>query len=163
MATPTFHRLKIASIDRETQDTSIISFDVPAELKDGFAFVPGQYLTLRADIDGVDTRRSYSICSAIDDKEIAVGITRIEDGVFSNYVMGLTAGDDMQVMTPQGRFQAPIGGTHEYLMLAAGSGITPILSITKSGVSTAKRKSVKAPITSLFTSPLGCWTISVYK
>ncbi len=132
MAKPNFHALTIADIDRTTQDTSIISFVVPDELTDAFAFVPGQYLTLRATIDGVDTRRSYSICSALGDAMISVGIKRIDDGIFSNFVMELNAGDVMQVMTPQGRFQAPIGGTHEYLMLAAGSGITPILSITKS-------------------------------
>ncbi len=132
MATPTFHPLTIADINRDTPDTSIISFVIPDGLKDAFAFVPGQYLTLRAEIDGVDTRRSYSICSALGDAHISVGIKRIEDGVFSNFVMGLNEGDVLQVMTPQGRFKAEIGGTHQYLMLAAGSGITPILSITKS-------------------------------
>ena len=132
MATPTFHHLKIAKIDRSTEDTSIISFDIPLELKDAFSFIPGQYLTLRAEIDGVDTRRSYSICSGLGDPYLSVGIKRIEDGVFSNFVMGLSDGDNLNVMTPQGRFQAPIGGKHHYLMLAAGSGITPILSMTKS-------------------------------
>ena len=132
MASPKFHNLKIAHIDRETTDTSIISFDIPQDLKKEFEFVPGQYLTLRAEIEGEDTRRSYSICSAIGDRYLSVGIKRIEDGVFSNFVMNLNEGDELSVMPPQGRFQAPIGGKHHYLMLAAGSGITPILSMTKS-------------------------------
>ena len=132
MANPTFHPLKIAHINRDTADTSSISFDIPEALKDDFAFVPGQYLTLRSEVGGVDTRRSYSICSALGDDRISVGIKRIEDGIFSNFVMGLKAGDSLQVMTPQGRFQTKIGGTHHYLMLAAGSGITPILSMTTS-------------------------------
>lgn len=132
MATPTFHEMTIAHINRDTADTSIISFDIPDALKEDFTFIPGQYLTLRAEVDGVDTRRSYSICSALGDPYLSVGIKRIDDGVFSNFVMGLEEGDTLNVMTPQGRFQAPIGGKHHYLMLAAGSGITPILSMTAS-------------------------------
>ena len=123
MAAPKFHQLKIANINRDTPDTSIISFDIPKDLKDEFKFIPGQYLTLRANIDGTDTRRSYSICSSIGDPYLSVGIKRIDDGIFSNFVMALDADDSLMVM-PQGRFQAPIGGKHHYLMLAAGSGIT---------------------------------------
>lgn len=132
MAAPKFHQLKIANINRDTPDTSIISFDIPEGLKEEFKFIPGQYLTLRANIDGTDTRRSYSICSSIGDPYLSVGIKRIDDGIFSNFVMALDADDSLMVMPPQGRFQAPIGGKHHYLMLAAGSGITPILSMTKS-------------------------------
>lgn len=132
MASPKFHPLTITSITPQTSASVVVSFAIPDELKADFQFTPGQYLTLRADIDGVDTRRSYSICSAIGDDALSVGIKQIPDGLFSNYVASLKAGDLLQVMTPQGRFGAPIGGAHHYLMLAAGSGITPVLSITQS-------------------------------
>jgi ring-1,2-phenylacetyl-CoA epoxidase subunit PaaE len=132
MAAPKFHTLKVTRINHETDDASIISFEIPDNLKDDYAFIPGQYLTLKTDIGGNDTRRSYSICSALGDPHMSVGVKRIKDGIFSNFVKKLKEGDEIQVMTPEGRFQAPIGGKHRYLMLAAGSGITPILSITKS-------------------------------
>ncbi|MEL6794685.1 MAG: 2Fe-2S iron-sulfur cluster-binding protein, partial [Pseudomonadota bacterium] len=90
------------------------------------------YLTLRAMIDGEDVRRSYSICSPVGAEGLEVGVKRIEGGAFSSHAMGLKAGDELDVMTPQGRFLAPIGGAHDYLLIAAGSGITPMVSIARS-------------------------------
>ncbi|MEM8753745.1 MAG: 1,2-phenylacetyl-CoA epoxidase subunit PaaE [Pseudomonadota bacterium] len=132
MAAPRFHRLKIAAVRPETSDAVAIRFEVPAALADDYAFTPGQYLTLRAEIDGEDVRRSYSICSPLGDEALEVGVKRIEGGAFSSHAMTLKAGDELDVMTPQGRFLAPIGGAHDYLLLAAGSGVTPMVSIARS-------------------------------
>lgn len=133
MAAPRFHTLEIAAVRNETPDAVAISFAIPEELSDTFAFVPGQYLTLRANVSGEDMRRSYSICSPLDETgRRTVGVKRIEDGRFSSFAQTLKAGDRIEVMPPQGRFTAQIGGEHDYLLLAAGSGITPCLSIAKS-------------------------------
>lgn len=133
MAAPRFHTLEIAAVRNETPDAVAISFAIPEDSRDAFAFLPGQYLTLRADIDGEDMRRSYSICSALGERDRrTVGVKRIEDGRFSSFAQTLKQGDRIEVMPPQGRFTAEIGGRHDYLLLAAGSGITPCLSIAKS-------------------------------
>ena len=133
MAAPRFHTLEIAAVRNETPDAVAISFAIPEDLSDAFAFVPGQYLTLRAEIGGEDMRRSYSICSPLSETgRRTVGVKRIEDGRFSSFAQTLKAGDRIEVMPPQGRFTAEIGGDHDYLLLAAGSGITPCLSIAKS-------------------------------
>ena len=133
MAAPRFHELEIAAIRQETPDAVAITFAIPDDQAEAFAFVPGQYLTLRAEIDGEDMRRSYSICSPLQEQgRRTVGVKRIEDGRFSGFAQTLKQGDRIQVMPPQGRFTAEIGGEHDYLLLAAGSGITPCLSIAKS-------------------------------
>lgn len=131
-AKPRFHELTIAKVEQDTSESVVISFLVPDSLKEHYRFTPGQYLTLRTTIDGDDVRRSYSICSALGAAELSVGVKRIEDGQFSTFAQTLSAGDTLSVMTPQGRFVAPIGGTHNYLLLAAGSGVTPVLSIARS-------------------------------
>ncbi len=128
---PRFHELTLADVRPETVDAVALSFEISEEMKDSYAFTPGQYLTLRTTIEGEDTRRSYSICSALSDPDLAVGVKRIEDGVFSNFALTLKAGDTLDVMTPEGRFGAPVGGENDYLLLAAGSGVTPILSIAQ--------------------------------
>jgi len=127
----TFNTLTIDSI-RPQPDSVAVSFVVPDELRSDYQFLPGQYLTLRADIDGDDIRRSYSICSHHHARTLEVGIKRVEDGRFSNFASKLKTGDSLQVMTPEGRFTAEIGGQHNFLLIAAGSGITPCLSIAKS-------------------------------
>lgn len=130
--TPRFHTLAVAEVRKDTAESVVLSFSVPDHLREHYQFTPGQYLTLRTTIAGEDVRRSYSICSELGSELLSVGVKRIDDGVFSNYAQTLTAGDLLSVMTPQGRFVAPIGGTHNYLLLAAGSGVTPILSIATS-------------------------------
>jgi len=130
--TPTFHALVIADVRQDTKDSVVLSFSIPPHLKDDYTFTPGQYLTLRANINEQDVRRSYSICSALGAPYLSVGIKQIDEGLFSNFAQGLSIGDEILVMTPQGRFVAPIGGTHNYLLLAAGSGVTPIISIAQS-------------------------------
>ncbi|MEM7259561.1 MAG: 2Fe-2S iron-sulfur cluster-binding protein [Pseudomonadota bacterium] len=130
MARPEFHRLKVSGVRHLTSESVAISFNIPADLEKQFAFVPGQYLTLRADVNGEDLRRSYSICSKAGDP-LEVGIKHLAGGRFSSFAQKLTVGSELDVMTPQGNFTAEPGGRHDYLLIAAGSGITPCLSIAK--------------------------------
>src|SRR5215471_8484484 len=128
MATPRFHTLTISDIRRETADAVSLAFSVPAELQSAYRYKPGQYLTLRAVIDGEDVRRSYSICSGLDDGELRVVIKRLAGGAFSGWAIErLRAGDDLDVMTPDGRFGVPVepGAARTLVGFAAGSGITP--------------------------------------
>ena len=137
MAKPIFHSLTISHLEAFGDTALAVRFAVPAELRDHYNFVPGQYLTLRASIGGVDTRRPYSICTTPDDLgadgEIGVGIKRVEMGAFSSHAVAHFAlGDKIDVMTPQGRFAFHGSGIDgDLLLLAAGSGITPILSIAR--------------------------------
>ncbi|MGF6233179.1 ring-1,2-phenylacetyl-CoA epoxidase subunit PaaE [Inquilinus ginsengisoli] len=133
-AAPRFHRLTIRDLRRETADAVSIAFDVPGEFDADYRFAPGQYLTLRATIDGEDLRRSYSICSGPDDGELRIAVKRVEGGVFSDWVnRTLTAGDAIEVMTPTGRFGVPciLDRPRIHVGFAAGSGITPVLSILR--------------------------------
>lgn len=130
-----FHPLKIEEIRRETRDSVSLRLGVPEALKPQFAFRPGQYLTLRATIDGEDIRRSYSICSGVDDGALRVGIKKVEGGAFSTFANeNLKPGDVIEVMAPEGRFTPAEGVGRHLLGIAAGSGITPILSIAKSAL-----------------------------
>ena len=129
-----FYPLTVRSVQPDTAEAAIVSFDVPAELREQFAFTQGQYLTLRTEIDGQDLRRSYSICAGVDDGQLRVGVRRVDGGVFSTWINEqLKAGDQIQVMPPQGRFFVPMEAAEQrhYLAIAGGSGITPILSIIK--------------------------------
>jgi ring-1,2-phenylacetyl-CoA epoxidase subunit PaaE len=131
---PRFHNLRIASLRRETAESVSLAFAVPEVLRAAYRFTPGQYLTLRAMIGGEDVRRSYSICSGLDDDELRVAIKRVEGGTFSNWANdSLHVGDALDVMTPDGRFGVPIvpGASRTLVGFAAGSGITPILAILK--------------------------------
>ena len=130
----TFHPLTVRSIQPDTTEAVIVTFDVPATLRSSFGFTQGQYLTLRKDIDGVDLRRSYSICAGVDDGELRVGVRKVKGGVFSNWINDhLQAGDSVKVMAPQGRFFVPLNASlkRHHVGIAGGSGITPILSIMK--------------------------------
>jgi ring-1,2-phenylacetyl-CoA epoxidase subunit PaaE len=132
--TPRFHTLKIAEVRRETPESVSLRFDLPAELRADYAFAPGQHLALRATIDGQEVRRSYSICAGADDGELRVAIRKVNGGQFSTWASDrLKAGDAIDVMTPDGRFTVPIDAGHarHYVAFAAGSGITPILSLAK--------------------------------
>ncbi|QGW81206.1 1,2-phenylacetyl-CoA epoxidase subunit PaaE [Variovorax paradoxus] len=129
-----FHPLRVKAIEPDTAEAVIVSFEVPADLRETFGFTQGQYLTLRRDIDGQDLRRSYSICAGLDDGELRVGVRKVRGGVFSNWINAhLQPGDTVQVMAPQGRFFVPIepGAARHHVGIAGGSGITPILSIMK--------------------------------
>jgi ring-1,2-phenylacetyl-CoA epoxidase subunit PaaE len=129
-----FHRLKIKDIYKETDDCSVINFDVPTNLSEEFKFRQGQHLTLKADIDGKDTRRSYSLCSSPIDNEWKVAVKLIPGGKFSTFVNdSLKSGDTLEVMAPSGAFGVDVQPLNEknYLFFAAGSGITPMLSMIK--------------------------------
>jgi len=129
-----FYPLKVRTVEHDTRDAVTIVFDVAPEQEDEFAFTQGQYLTLRATIDGEDVRRSYSICSAVQDRRLRVAVKRTAQGLFSNWIVDhLKAGDVIEVMPPEGRFHIPLSPQHEkhYVAFAAGSGITPIFSIIK--------------------------------
>jgi ring-1,2-phenylacetyl-CoA epoxidase subunit PaaE len=132
---PTFHTLRILDITRETQDCVSVAFDIPANLSEAYRFIPGQYLTLETEIEGEKVRRSYSLCSSPFNGELRVAIKEVEGGKFSTWANNqLKVGAEMQVMTPDGNFIAPINPEkeHHYVGFAAGSGITPIYSILKS-------------------------------
>jgi ring-1,2-phenylacetyl-CoA epoxidase subunit PaaE len=134
MSRPSFHPLRIAALRHDTADAVVLTFDVPAALKDAYRFTPGQYLTLRAEIDGQDIRRSYSICSAPDETGLRVGIKRADGGAFSTWAnTTLKAGDTLQVMTPDGRFglMPDPAAARCFAAFVAGSGITPVLSLMK--------------------------------
>jgi ring-1,2-phenylacetyl-CoA epoxidase subunit PaaE len=129
-----FYPLKVRSVRHDTRDSILVVLDVPPELRDKFQFIQGQYLTFRAEIEGQEIRRSYSICSAVQDGVLRVGIKRAARGLFSNWaVENLKSGDVLQVMPPEGRFYVKLCPTHEkhYVAIAAGSGITPVFSIVK--------------------------------
>ncbi|TNE35489.1 MAG: phenylacetate-CoA oxygenase/reductase subunit PaaK [Alphaproteobacteria bacterium] len=130
-----FHSLKIRDVQRETRDAVSISFEIPAELREAYRFTQGQHLTLRHMLDGEECRRSYSICSAVGDTELRVAIKKIDGGKFSTHANeNLKAGEMIEVMEPQGRFFTPLDPDHRkhYVAFAAGSGITPIISIIRS-------------------------------
>lgn len=129
-----FHPLTVRNVYPDTPEAMIVSFDVPPELRDTFSFTQGQYLTLRQQIDGQDLRRSYSICAAVDDGELRVGVRKVKGGAFSNWLHEhLKPGDSLQVMAPQGRFFVPLDPKTQrhHVGIAGGSGITPVLSILK--------------------------------
>lgn len=129
-----FYPLTVSKVKHETRDAIAVTFDVPPELKDTFAYRQGQYLTLRSTIDGEDVRRSYSICSAVQDAQLRVAIKRCSGGLFSSWANdSLQPGVTLDVMPPSGNFNVPLDAAscRHYLAFAAGSGITPILSIVK--------------------------------
>ena len=132
--TPKFNTLKIKDLRKETDDCVSISFDIPDNLKNDYAYKSGQYLTLRTTINNDDVRRSYSLCSAPYENEWRVAVKQVENGVFSSFANEvLKPGDELQVMTPMGNFLLNPESTAQksYVLFAAGSGITPILSIAK--------------------------------
>ncbi len=131
---PKFKQLKIADIRKETEETVSIAFEVPADLKEEYQFIAGQYLTLKAMINGEDVRRSYSICSAPHENELRVAIKKVQDGRFSTFANEvLTENDTLEVMPPMGKFQAIPNPSNKrnYLGFVGGSGITPVISIIK--------------------------------
>jgi ring-1,2-phenylacetyl-CoA epoxidase subunit PaaE len=153
-----FHRLRVRGVQPDTDDSVVVSFDVPEELAETFRFEPGQYLTLRQDVGGQDLRRSYSICAAAGEVP-RVGVRRVPGGAFSSWLHGsLKPGDTIECLPPQGRFGhavAAVAGTDPHpagspagaaprhvLAIAGGSGITPILSIVRTLLARSPRTRV---------------------
>jgi ring-1,2-phenylacetyl-CoA epoxidase subunit PaaE len=130
----TFHKLRVKEVRPETSDCVSVAFDVPEELADQFDFIQGQYLTIKTKIEGEEVRRSYSICTAPQDKDLRVAIKKVPGGAFSTYANDiLEAGSELDVLEPAGRFYTQLDPSHEkhYVGFAAGSGITPVMSILK--------------------------------
>jgi|UniRef100_C6BKZ5 ring-1,2-phenylacetyl-CoA epoxidase subunit PaaE len=140
--TPQFHPLRVAEVRGETADTISVRFDVPDDLRNTYRFTQGQFLTLRVppgQLAGHDElRRSYSICCAVQDYdrhgELRVAVKRVDAGVFSNHLHDrIRVGQTLDVLPPDGRFFVPLAAesARHYVAFAAGSGITPILSLIK--------------------------------
>lgn len=137
-----FHALKIAEVRRETADAVSIRFDIPPALREAFKFKAGQHLTLRANLDGEDVRRNYSVCAAPHENEIRIAVKQMPHGRFSTWAnRALREGETVDVLPPIGRFVVPERSASEpaYVAIAGGSGITPVLSILKTVLAEEKR------------------------
>ncbi|MEO6232846.1 MAG: 1,2-phenylacetyl-CoA epoxidase subunit PaaE [Ferruginibacter sp.] len=134
-----FHPLTVKNIQTDTPESIIITFHIPENLQDTFSFIQGQNLTLKSFINGEEIRRSYSICSAPFENELQVAIRKTTNGKFSGYANDyMKAGDSIEVLPPTGRFYTKLNpcNKNNYLAIAAGSGITPIISIIKTTLNT---------------------------
>ena len=133
-----FFSLKVSDITRETADCVSVAFEIPQEARDSFKFVQGQYITFKLDINGVELRRSYSICtSPLTDNELRIAVKKVVDGRASVYFNeSLKVGDVVQAMPPLGNFYTPLSPENKkhYILFAGGSGITPMLSILKTTI-----------------------------
>ena len=127
-----FHELAVAAVERLTDDSVAVTFTVPDDLRAAYAFAAGQSLTLRRHVDGVEHRRSYSLCAPVGSPP-RVGVREIPDGLFSTWLVhDVRVGDVVEVSTPTGSLRAEPGSGGRHLCIAAGSGITPVLSIAAS-------------------------------
>lgn len=139
MSQTLFHPLKVASVARNTRDAVVVTFDLPDDLRAQFAFRPGQYLTLRTELDGQELRRSYSICSAPGDGILRVAIKKVDEGVFSSWANHeLQVGQTLEAMPPAGSFTVDFAAENRrhYVAFAVGSGITPVFSLVKTALAT---------------------------
>ena len=128
-----FHKLTVTAVDSLTPSSVALSFDVPAALKANFSYLPGQYITIKHNVSGEELRRAYSISSAPSSGKLTVGIKKVAGGSFSVYANeAIKAGDILEVMPPEGRFTFDATqGSQNIAAFAAGSGITPIMSIAQ--------------------------------
>ena len=127
-----FRLLRVTSVEPLTTDSVAVTFAVPDEHADEFRFSPGQHLTLRRVVGGQDLRRTYSVCSSAAGGPLRIAVKRLEGGAFSTWVLdGLQVGDEIEALPPAGRFGPRVdpGRVRRYGLVAAGSGITPVLSI----------------------------------
>ncbi len=129
-----FHKLPIRSVTRETADTVTLRFGIPDDLKAAFTYTQGQYVTLRFQLAGQEERRSYSMSSSPLEDGLAITVKKVKGGKVSGWIHdNLAAGDEVEVMGPEGRFHTPLSDEQQknYYLIGAGSGITPLLSILK--------------------------------
>ena len=130
-----FYSLMVSELVRETVDTLSITFDVPNDLKEIFSYKHGQYITVKVPVNGEDNRRAYSICtSPVTDKKLTISVKKVDDGVVSRYINEfLKVGDIIEVMPPLGNFTIELNPAQStsYVLIGAGSGITPLMSILK--------------------------------
>ena len=140
-----FHQLSIKDIRKETDECVSISFEIPREIQKDFQFIPGQNVTLKKTFNGEEIRRSYSICSSPYENELRVAVKKVPGGTFSTFANEeLKKGDVLEVLPPTGNFYTPILSSQErnYIFIAAGSGITPVISLIKTILSTEKESEV---------------------
>ncbi|MFF8772154.1 1,2-phenylacetyl-CoA epoxidase subunit PaaE [Kitasatospora sp. NPDC015120] len=129
---PAFHPLRVAGVEALCDDAAAVTFEVPPELAEQFAFAPGQSLTLRREVEGRDERRSYSICAPVGDAP-RIGVRVVPGGLFSSWLVHeVRPGDVVQVMVPTGSFTPDLSRPAHHVLVAAGSGITPMVSIAAS-------------------------------
>lgn len=134
-----FHPLKVSEVRRETPDSVSVVFDIPAELADSFRFKQGQNITVRTTLNGEEVRRNYSICSSPFDNELRIAVKQVPEGKFSTFAnQSLKKGDVLELLPPTGKFYTALdpGVRKNYVAFAAGSGITPVLSIIKTTLKT---------------------------
>lgn len=131
----TFYKLAVKDVNRETPEAISVAFHIPAELQEAYRFLAGQYITLKLTLDGQEIRRAYSICSSPNSHELRIAIKSIAIGAFSTFAnKSLRVGDVVEVSTPEGNFtfNPNFNTVKNYMAFAAGSGITPVISILKS-------------------------------
>ncbi|MFD0001088.1 1,2-phenylacetyl-CoA epoxidase subunit PaaE [Streptomyces sp. NPDC127178] len=139
---PAFHALRVAAVTPLCADAVAVGFDIPAELTEEFAFAPGQSLTLRREIEGRDERRSYSICSPVGSIP-RIGVRVVPGGLFSSWLVSeVRPGDTVEVMAPTGAFTPDLTAHGHHVLIAAGSGITPMMSIAESVLAADDRSTV---------------------
>ncbi len=129
-----FYKLRVSRVTQETDDAVSLIFDIPGDKTDVFEFIQGQYVTLKFEINGQEARRAYSMSSSPLDKRTTVTVKRIEEGLVSNFINNnIKAGDEVDVMPPQGRFFTKLDAANKksYYLFGGGSGITPLMSILK--------------------------------
>lgn len=128
---PSFHSLKVVQIKPSARDAVVVSFEIPQQYKEAYSFIPGQYISLEAEINGTLVRRSYSLCSSPQEDTLQVGVKKVDQGVFSSFINeSLKVGQTLKVSTPEGRFIYSTDNNQESILaVAAGSGITPIFSV----------------------------------
>jgi ring-1,2-phenylacetyl-CoA epoxidase subunit PaaE len=139
-----FHKLKIKEVKKETPECVSVSFDIPIELQQQFQYKHGQSLTMRTTINGEEVRRTYSLCSSPLENRWKVAIKKVEGGLFSSFANDqLKYGDILEVMEPVGKFYSELHPSNKksYLAFAAGSGITPVISIIKTTLQTEPQSS----------------------
>jgi len=137
-----FYKLSVKEIKQETKKAVSILFEVPEDIKQEFCFIPGQYITIKKELAGEEIRRAYSICSSKESNSIRIGIKAVEKGTFSVFaITKLKVGDVLEVSPPEGRFilDPTKAQDKNYLAFAAGSGITPVLSMLKSVLETESK------------------------
>ena len=127
-----FKKLRIKEIKKETSDTVSIQFDIPSNIEQDFTYKSGQYITLKATINNEEVRRAYSLCSSPQEDDFRIGVKKVENGTMSSFLNeSLKEGDEIEVMPPTGNFCVQDMKSHN-VGFAAGSGITPVISIIKS-------------------------------
>lgn len=134
-----FHKLAVKNIIKETGDCVSVEFEVPENLKQEFQYTQGQNINIKTNLNGEEIRRTYSLCTSPQENKLKVAIKKVNGGVFSTYANEqLKKGDILEVMTPLGKFNTPLdsGNKKNYVAFAAGSGITPIISLIKATLAT---------------------------